>query len=165
MNITAEELRSMSRRELDQVFRSSPAGPVPDGAARGTALIAPGTFLDPPLRGLIRLLFWRGKRFRSHGRGSSLKNLIGPFSTELFRAEVYTDASWFAEGQAVILDYSESSFLVRMIRDEIRLVDEGLYLGQVYWGKRRLALFMLEFPRAVEDRAAPGEADSTPPQA
>jgi hypothetical protein len=149
MTITARDLRAMSRRELDDLFRASPPGPVPHGRARGTALILPGTFIDRALGGLIRLLAWRGKNFRAEGDGTALKNLISPLSVELFRAEVYVDESWFAQGPAVILDYSRSSFLVRMIRDEIRSVGEGLYLGQVFWGKRRLILFMLEFPRPV----------------
>ncbi len=73
---------------------------------------------------------------------------------------MYPDESWFGDGEAVILDYSESSVLVRMIRDEIRKVGDGLYLGQVFWGKRRLILFMLEFPRAV----AGGAADDSLPR-
>lgn len=159
MTVAAQDLRAMSRPELDELFRASPPGPLPDGRARGTALVFPGTFVDRVLGGLIRLLIWRGKTFRTDGGGTSLKNLISPFSVPLFRAEVYRADSWFSEGQAVILDYSRSSFLVRMIRDEIRRVDDGLYLGQVFWGKRRLILFMLEFPRAVAGGAA---ADSLP---
>lgn len=150
MSVTADELRSMSRRELDELFRSSPAGVVPRGPSRGTALILPGTVLDPLLRGLVRLLVWKGKKFRTDPDGSaSLKNFISPLSLELFRAEVYPDESWFSEGPAVILDYSDSSILVRMIRDEIRQVGDGLYLGQVFLWKKRVILFMLEFPTAV----------------
>ena len=51
-----------------------------------------------------------------------------------------------ANGPAIILDYSKTSLVAGMIRDEIRQVGPGVYLGQVYWGKRRIALFMLEFP-------------------
>lgn len=155
MTTTAAELRSMSRRELDDLFRASPAGTVPVGRSRGTALILPGTILDPLLRGLVRLLVWRGKQFRAEEDRHWLKNLISPLSIELFRAEVYPDESWFADGQAVILDYSDSSFLVRMIRDEIRQVGEGLYLGQVFLWKKRVILFMLEFPARVEAPTAP----------
>lgn len=149
MNVTAERLRNMSRRELDELFHASPAGPVPEGTARGTPLILPGSRLDPVLGGLVRLLVWRGKRFRRNGDGGRLKNLISPLSLELFEAEVYPDESWFSDGPAVILDYSRGSPLVRMVRDEIRHVGEGLYLGQVFWGKRRLILFMLEFSPAA----------------
>jgi len=153
MTITATDLRSMSRSELDELFRNSPAGPVPKGASRGTALIVPGGFLDRILGGLVRLLVWKGKRFRTDPDGSaSLKNLISPLSIELFRAEVYPEESWFSDGPAVILDYSESSILVRMIRDEIRQVADGLYLGQVFLWRTRVILFMLEFPAAVPAR-------------
>ena len=69
-----------------------------------------------------------------------------PFEIPLFEAKVYEGDSWFADGRAIILDYSKSSFLVRPIRDEIRQVAEGLYLGQVFLGKKRVLLFMLEFP-------------------
>lgn len=154
MTVTARDLRAMSRLELDELFRASPPGPLPEGPARGTALVFPGTFVDRVLGGLIRLLIWRGKTFRTDGDGTSLKNLISPLSLPLFQAEVYHADSWFSEGHAVILDYSRSSFLVRMIRDEIRRVDDGLYLGQVFWGKQRLILFMLEFPNAVTGGAA-----------
>lgn len=146
MSPTAQDLRRMSREELDALFRRSPAGRLPEGPSRGTALILPGTVADPLLRGLVRALVWRGKRFRRDGERGTLKNLISPLSLELFQAEVYPDASWFSEGDAVILDYSRGSLLVRAIRDEIRQVGPGLWLGQVFWGKRRLILFMLEFP-------------------
>lgn len=150
MSLTAQDLLGMSRRELDDVFRASPAGTVPRGRSRGTALVLPGTPFDPLIRGLIRLLVWRGKHFQEDPDGSaSLKNLISPLSLHLFKAEVYPEESWFSKGEAVILDYSDSSFLVRMIRDEIRQVGEGLYLGQVFLWKKRVILFMLEFPRQV----------------
>jgi len=155
MTVTARDLKSMSRRELDELFRKSPAGPVPKGPSRGTALIVPGGFLDRILGGLVRLFVWKGKQFRTDADGSaSLKNLISPLSIELFRAEVYPEESWFSDGPAVILDYSESSILVRMIRDEIRQVGDGLYLGQVFLWRTRVILFMLEFPTAIPARTS-----------
>lgn len=145
MSVTAADLLSMPRKGLDDVFRSSPAGAIPDGRSRGTAIVFPGSWLDKIPRWFVRLLVWKGKLFWRVGEGSVLKNLISPFAIKLFEAKVYKEESWFAEGEAVILDYSKSSFLVRPIRDEIRQVDDGLYLGQVFWGKRRILLFMLEF--------------------
>ncbi len=145
MSVTAEDLLRMPRKGLDDVFRSSPAGPIPDGRSRGTAIVFPGSWLDLIPRWFVRLLVWKGKAFWRVDEGSALKNLISPFGFKLFEAKVYKEESWFADGEAVILDYSKSSFLVRMIRDEIRLVGDGLYLGQVFLGKRRVLLFMLEF--------------------
>ena len=133
----------MSRNELDRLFRDSPAGPIPAGRARGTAILIPGTGIDRAIAGLVRALIWKGKVFSS--ATGDLKNRIGPLGTPLIRAKVYQDTSWFAQGPAIILDYSKTSLVARMIRDEIRQVAPGVYLGQVFWGKTRIALFMLEF--------------------
>jgi hypothetical protein len=134
----------MSRSELDQLFRSSPSGPIPTGQARGTAIVLPGSPINGVIAELIRALVWKGKLFQT--ATGDLKNRIGPLGMPLIRALVYQEQCWFANGPAIILDYSKTSFVARMIRDEIRQVGPGLYLGQVYWGKRRIALFMLEFP-------------------
>ncbi len=146
MSMSASDLRNMSRGGLDELFRSSPAGPIPNGPSSGTAIVIPGSGMDTILRWFVRLLVWKGKVFQQGDGGSSLKNLISPLGIHLFEAKVYEDDSWFADGKAIILDYSKSSVLVRKIRDEIRQVAEGLYLGQVFWGKRRVLRFMLEFP-------------------
>lgn len=138
------DVHAMSRAELDSVFRGSTPGPIPSGQARGTAMLFPGTAIDRALRAVIRALVWKGKVFRP-GTGD-LKNRIGLFGTPLIRAQVYEADSWFAPGPAIILDYSRSSLVARWIRDEIREVAPGFYLGQVFWGRRRIALFTLEFP-------------------
>ncbi len=144
MTFQVRELRSRTRAELDEIFRSADPGPIPAGPARGTALIFPGTFLDRLLAAMVRLFWWKGKIFRPETR--DLKNRISPFGIPAIRAEVYVDESWFANGDAIVLDYSRSSFVARKIRDEIRAVGPGVYLGQVYWGRTRLILFTLEFP-------------------
>jgi len=136
-------IAQMSRSELDRLFRDSPAGPIPAGRARGTAILLPGSAIDRAIAALVRVLVWKGKVFSS--ATADLKNRIGPLGTPLIRALVYEDKSWFAQGPAIILDYSKTSLVARMIRDEIRQVAPGVYLGQVFWGKKRIALFMLEF--------------------
>jgi hypothetical protein len=35
--------------------------------------------------------------------------------------------------------------IARWIRDEIRLIGPGLYLGKAYWSKQRLIDFALQF--------------------
>lgn len=143
MNVAVAELRSRSKAELDEIFRSAEPGPIPRGVSRGTALIAPGSWLDAVLAGIVRMFWWKGKIFRPES--GDLKNRISPFGIPLIRAEVYEAESWFDDRDAIILDYSRSSFVARKIRDEIRRVGPGLYLGQVFWGRKRLILFMLEF--------------------
>ncbi len=61
-----------------------------------------------------------------------LRNEIGPIGAHSIRAKVYYAESWFDQKEAIILDYRETSLLARWIRDEIRLVAPGLYLGIVF---------------------------------
>jgi hypothetical protein len=41
-------------------------------------------------------------------------------------------------GASSFHDYSETSLLARCVRDEIREVADGLYLGRVFWKRRRI---------------------------
>jgi hypothetical protein len=144
MTLNPADLVTAPRADLDRLFRESPPGPIPVGRARGTAIIAPGSALDRVLATFVRWFVWKGKVFAPETK--DLRNIISPFAFRIIRASVYQDKSWFSDGPAIILDYSHTSFVARMIRDEIRQVAAGVYLGQVYWGRKRIALFMLEFP-------------------
>ena len=42
------QLLKMSQAELDALFTQSEAGPIPDGQAEGTAIVAPGRTPMPP---------------------------------------------------------------------------------------------------------------------
>ena len=72
-------------------------------------------------------------------------NRISPFSIRAIKAEVYRDKSWLDGRDVIVLDYSRTSLLARKIRDEIREVAPGLYLGKVWWGKKRLIDFSVSF--------------------
>ncbi len=144
MTLLATEIRRMPRAEQDRLFHASPAGPIPVGQADGTAIILPGSWLDRVLGALIRTFWWKGKIFRPES--GDLKNRLGPIGIPAVRAEVYVGDSWFAGSPAIILDYSKTSFVARLVRDEMREVAPGVYLGVVYLGGRRVAGFMLEFP-------------------
>jgi hypothetical protein len=45
-----------------------------------------------------------------------------------------------------VLDYSQTSLVAKHIRDEIRQIGPGMYLGVVYWDKNRTINFALQFP-------------------
>jgi hypothetical protein len=148
MTPSVAALRAAPRAELDELFRNAVPGPIPVGQTRGTAILMPGSGFDRVLQTMIRWFWWRGKIFSPQTH--DLKNLVTPLGIPLIRAEVYEGESWFSKGPAVILDYSKSSFVAQKIRDEIRQVSQGLYLGQVYWGRKRIALFMLEVPSSSQ---------------
>jgi hypothetical protein len=141
-------LPKMSQGDLDALFTRSPAGPIPEGESRGTAIVWPGTFWTRIISRLVRHLAWQGKVFTKNtdGQGATLQNKITAAGIPAIVARVYYTKSWLDGLECIVLDYAETSLLARKIRDEIRLVAPHLYLGKVWWGKTRLIDFALQFP-------------------
>ena len=140
------QLMQMSQAELDSLFEASPAGPIPDGQATGTAIIAPGTVFSPEIAKVVSLFVWEGKTF--DGKRGVLTNRLLHYGLNAIVAEVYTDASWLDGNECIVLDYSKTSLAAHWIRDEIRLIGPNFYLGVVYWGQKKLIDFCLEFGQA-----------------
>ena len=145
MAVEIDQLMKMTQAQLDDLFKQSPAGPIPDGEAEGTAIVAPGTQLEETAAKFIHFFAWQGKVFDS-GKGE-LRNKILPIGVKAIVAKVYKDTSWFDGKECIALDYSHTSLLAHWIRDEIRQVGDGVYLGIVYWGKKKLIDFALKFPK------------------
>ena len=145
MTYDVKQLLAMSQAQLDDLFRANPAGDIPNGPADGTAIIAPGTRYSTIIAQVINHFGWQGKVFDA--ASGYLKNRITAFGVEAIIAKVYKDASWLDGKECIVLDYSQTSFVAQRIRDEIRLVSPGFYLGKVYWGKDRLIDFCLQFPQ------------------
>lgn len=136
-------LLSKSQAELDELYRTTAISTIPEGDGRGTALFFPGSIVAKVLAIVIRLLVWQGKMF--YREQSYLLNKVSLFRFEAVKAQVYQGESWLCEGESIILDYSKTSFLAQKVRDEIREVAPGIYLGQAYWGRTRVLSFVLEF--------------------
>src|SRR5689334_6829415 len=143
MAITLDDLSTMSQAELDELFRRSPLGDIPDGDAIGTAIVAPGTEIEGPTMLLARWLAWQGKVFRR--AQADLLNKVGPTGLHLIRARVYIAPSWFDGKPTIVLDYSKTSLLASKVRDEIREVSPGTYLGIVFYGGQKTINFVLQF--------------------
>ena len=137
------QLLKMSNDQLDQLFSGSPAGDIPDGEAKGTAIIAPGTPFSAEIAEVINLFVWKGKTFDA--KRGVLRNRILPLGLNAIVATVYKGPSWFDSKECIVLDYSETSLVAHWIRDEIRLIDPNFYLGRVYWEKKPLIHFTLQF--------------------
>lgn len=136
-------LLSMSGRELDRLFRCSPAGAPPRGTADGVFLLMPGTPAARPLARLLRLA-WRGKAFDD--RRAAMANLVLPIGLRAVRARVRPGVSRLDGGACHVLDYSRTSLVARHVRDEIREIAPGIYLGLVHWRGLRIGRFALRFP-------------------
>ena len=137
------QLLKMSFEQLDELFGKCPSGPIPNGPAEGTAIIAPGTSFSDEIARIINIFAWKGKEFDAeHG---TLTNRILPFGLNAIVAQVYKEASWFDQQECIVLDYSKTSLVAHWIRDEIRLIGPDFYLGRVYWDDHALIHFSLDF--------------------
>lgn len=144
MAYTADQLLKMSSKELDDLFSKSSPGDIPNGEAEGTAIVAPGTQFSSAIASLINIFTWQGKTFdAAHG---TLTNRILSFGINAIVAQVYKADSWFDGKECIVLDYSKTSLLAEHVRDEIRQIGPGLYLGLVFWKKDKTIHFALQFP-------------------
>jgi hypothetical protein len=146
MPVDSASMLDMSRDEIDDLFRSSPAGEIPKGKAKGTVISHPGTEFAEIAAKLVHLIAWQGKVFDPEK--GELLNEITPLHLDSIRAKVYNDESWFDGKDCIVLDYSKTSLVAHWIRDEMRQVGPGVYLGIVYWDKTRILNFSLEFPQS-----------------
>ena len=137
------QLLKMSQQQLDDLFRQSEPGPIPEGQADGTAIVAPGTSFSPQIAEFVKHFAWQGKVFDAEK--GVLRNRILPFGLNAIIAKIYKEPSWLDGKECIVLDYSETSLVAHWIRDEIRLIGPGMYLGKVYWDKKRLIDFVLQF--------------------
>ena len=104
----ANQLLTMSQEQLDDLFKKSDSGPIPDGEAKGTAIIAPGTVFSREIAEFVNIFAWHGKTF--DGKRGVLTNRITPFGLNAIVAEVYKDKSWLDGKECIVLDYSKTSW-------------------------------------------------------
>jgi len=133
------------RDELDAIYTAATAGNIPSGDTRGTAIVT-GSLLARWYARFARLFAWQGKvfdLFPPNRENGILLNKISPFSLTFIVAKVYKDASWLDGAETIVIDYSKTSFVARKIRDEIREIEPGVYLGKVWWGRTRILDFAL----------------------
>lgn len=123
-----EQLACMSWPELEALYRQSCAGAIPHGYARGRPLYCPGKKLSGPRTAVARML-WHGKHFCADD-GSLVNQWTG---FKAVRARVCCGPSWLDGKSSIIADYDgESRVVWADVRDELREVAPGLYLGIMY---------------------------------
>lgn len=122
-----DQLACLSWCELEQLYRQAHPGPIPDGFARGRVFYPP---CEPhgQRKEATAGVFWRGKHF-SACDGTLVNQWLG---LKAIRARVYVGPSWLDGHPALILDYCGTSHLWADVRDEMREVAPGLYLGAMY---------------------------------
>lgn len=127
--IVIERLEDLARchpSQLDALFSFGTVSSIPTGRLRGLPLVNPGS------RGAIAAsqggrVAWSGKRIDANGLGAI--NFF--FGVPSVRANTRIEPSLRDGRPAIILDYSQSSWLYRNVRDEIREISPGIFLGYV----------------------------------
>ncbi len=141
MNVAVLKLLKTPKHGLDELYKESETGEIPVGPTQGWPIVFPGSFFAPIVATLARLFLWQGKVFDPNE--GTLRNKITPFRIKAIKAKVYRDKSWLDGEDTITIDYSKSSFVARMVHDEIREVEPGLYLGKVYLWKWKTVDFAL----------------------
>ena len=146
MNPKIKKWLGMSREELDKVYKDcNKSGTIPQGEMRGTAILA-GSPFSKLVAAFARLFAWQGKVFDIVAADSSagvLVNKVTFFSRHSLGAKVNSENSWMDGRGTIVIDSSKTSFLFAKVRDGIREIEPGIYLGKVWWGKTRILDFAL----------------------
>ena len=106
---------SLSRDELDQIYKNAEPGTIPSGDTRGTAIVT-GSLLAKSYAAFARLFSWQGKVFDLFAADCDkglLINKITPFSLSFIVAKVYRDKSWMDGKDTIVIDYSTTSFFAK----------------------------------------------------
>jgi hypothetical protein len=120
---STRQLVRMPAADLGALFSAAPVGAVPSGYLPGRSIKDPGSRRTVANSRATRLV-WQGKYFRDDG---TMINRVFGFGRAL-PADVYVGESRFDGQPALIFDYSRSR-LWPNVRDEVREVAPGLYLG------------------------------------
>lgn len=124
----ASSLLCLTQLELDRVYAAGRTSSIPHGTARGIAILSPGSRLTPLLARVARVI-WQGKTFDARAR--TLFNRV--LGVPAIRGRLYVAESWFDDGDAVIIDYQHTAPSFSRVRDEIREISPGLWLGRSYF--------------------------------
>ncbi len=164
--LTLDGLLALGADELGALYRGAKAPELAaiEGDLRGRMLavvLLPG-WAAPALRAFAGWggFPWKGKSFRFLGGGAGeginrvLSDRIGWL--RWFRFTTALGPSRAGEFEAVQLDYDhpENPWFIRAIKDEIREVRPGLYLGQAYFQLRTGPRLVLYFALALPGREA-----------
>jgi hypothetical protein len=162
---TLSDLAALGSAEARALYESARVPRLADvhGDLRGRMLALEGTsngWFARALRAFARwsLFPWRGKSFTplSEDHGEGINRVFSDVKPRRwFRFETRIARSRAGDFDALHLDYDnpENPFYIRAIKDEIREVAPGLYLGQAYLVTNRKSRLVLYFGLAKQ---APG---------
>jgi hypothetical protein len=123
-----EQLASLSWCELEQLYRQATPGTIPAGYFRGRGIYCP---CDPmsPARSKVSQMLWHGKHI-CPDEGILINQWF--LGMQAARARICYGESWLDGKPSIVMDYRGMSQIWGDVRDEMREVAPGLYLGLMY---------------------------------
>lgn len=150
---TLDELLALDTDALRELYENAKTPSISDlrGDLEGRMLTSPhgGETLARVMRSLasLRQFPWRGKSFNpvSDTRGEGINRVFSD-KNRWFRFETFIGPSRAGDFDALQLDYDnrQNPAVIRAVKDEVRALAPGLFLGQAYVvvrGKATLALY------------------------
>ncbi len=125
--LSLERLAEMSWPELEQLYRHAPPGAICEGYARGKAIYCPDEKLAG-VRSKTTGMLWHGKVFRA----CDCRIVNQWCGVKAIEARVYYGPSWLDGKPSIIMDYCGTSKVWADVRDEVREVAPGLFVGLMY---------------------------------
>ncbi len=125
--LSLEALTHWSWPDLEQLYRQADAGAIPVGYTPGRPIYCPdGRFAGVHSR--VTHALWHGKIF-DPCTGTLVNQWAG---FKAIKAQVSYGPSLLDGRPSIIMDYSETSHVWADVRDEVREVAPGVYLGRMY---------------------------------
>ena len=124
MVFTIKKLKTMSRFELDRVWKGISIHRTPVGRLQGAILSHP-SIIGTVFNGVLES-FWNGKMFHP---GKKCKNIVA--GQEFLQARTYEGKSLFDDEPCLVVDYSRHP-IGKPFRNEIRMIGNGVFLCRAY---------------------------------
>jgi hypothetical protein len=143
--MTMRQLQRMNACELAELYAKADIGSMPSGCVRGRVLILTGNHL-PRASARTNNVVWKGKCFDPDG---CFTNRWLGFNA--LTSQARPGPSWEDGRPSLVMDYPPGTPILGNVRDEIREVAPGLWLGRLYETcpcPRFLGFFALEAPPA-----------------
>jgi len=156
---TLDALLDRPANELERMYVSARTPAIGDvhGDLRGRMLAWPVLEKRPLIGGALRAFAgssafpWRGKSFTpiAEKNGEGINRIIRD-RFKLFRFETFIGKSRAGDFDALQLDYdlAENPPIIRSIKDEIRTIEPGVWLGQAWFVTERTEFLWLYFALA-----------------
>lgn len=154
--LSRESLLQTDQATLEELYRSAGAGSLPFGPLDGLATASPGTRRGMRQSKRIGIL-WKGKEFP--GNGTMVNRLA--FGMKAVHADMYYGESFLDGRPSIVLDYANTSRLFGNVRDEMRELAPGVYLGMTYIrkcpGPKLVMFYVVQTPPCCGNDIATGK--------